>query len=316
MDYGFPDWPGLKAKLSSRLRELRRGDPSEPPLIGLQLVDSHLAEAEELLSGSGRTLDQLIEAAVQSGSETIEPIFRRLTAEELLLCEQADVGGESGWIEQLAAKVADRWLAKLNSTEVPSQLPQLRIVTFNYDRCFDQRFAAALLAELKRLATPNEYRRFVKPRYRRPVVYHPHGVISGVQPSEVQVIGTGPETEGSSLGVSYGNLDAFRTHQGNAKAARWPHLFTVDTFNDTRTVAPAYTGANQAVAQSDQVLILGMSELGQKDHKLQGFTLRHTVFLSNRSGEVDQLILSSKYPKSSIVPLGLHAGPLIASMTE
>ena len=79
-------------------------------------------------------------------------------------------------------------------------------------------------------------------------------------------------------------------------------------------MAPVYRAANQAIAASQEVLLIGISGLGHEEHKLDGFTDRHTVFLSNEDGEVSQTTLSAKYPSSRVVALGRYAAPLVESM--
>lgn len=267
-DYDFPLWGDLKDLLLEKCRENPFPD---------QIRTSDLREISTALNKMkpDETVDQI---ATEFGSQTYTA-FRLIMGLTLIESEAKDLSSNKrGWLESFVVGLSGV-LIEVQENDYPlakTLMSNLRFISLNYDRVFQQRFCQPLFEVLSTKFTPGNGRKLLdaKPRGMPQVsqigifsVYQPHGLIA--QHSDSLGMGlnrTVANDEGINIQrvLNYGDIGSFR----NSVANGWqPNITAVDDFdpNDLASL-PSYKFSDQLL-NKNRFYLAGLSEEGIQNSK-------------------------------------------------
>lgn len=262
--YGFPDWNALQTELAGRLQ-------ASISDVGLDSLDRKYCEKWTALIDetdfSSTTIDHVIS---QSYRTLVERHWIAGHIKEIIATfESRDADSTyRGWIETFG----DLFIAQIDKAETDSAAVDLvkrfKVITLNYDRCFDYHF----FGKLQKYLNEKEFadRDFLKTHERALrdffLVYHPHGSLGFLSLPDNARVGNPIASVNTYDGTKYSD---FKSNSAGSvygsRTQKYNHIELVGE-GDMRS---NYKRINEEfVTSSVNCIVLGISEVGLKGCKL------------------------------------------------
>lgn len=258
-DYGFPLWVDLKQQFYNCLVGNGIFDLSGHPGA------SHWIDV--LRTSDGKTIDNLAAEAPDDGVELFQLLIVSLLSEQ----EKHDKNNRrSGWIEKLSFVYCNLLSQHaMDKFQIRKLFQNLKIVSFNYERCFHNRFSRPVLKHVEQLykntITKNAIIENERPRCIH--IYQPHGSLGSLPQTKqgIRVISKNSHfNSAAEFEVEYG-IERNQAHSNSKFQTK--SIVPVD-FTRLYTNNRAYHEANSVIQNSGNIILIGMSDEGFNETQL------------------------------------------------
>jgi len=287
-DYGFPLWNDLRIFFEENLEKIIKKQSDIFPEI--TLTDEELENLSKwigLIHNTDWAISTIDNIIYRNGA--IKDPILKLLSYKISLCEREDVqsGNDDKWISILAEKIADYLISRRlgNKTDdaniAADFFSKIKIITLNYDRCFEYHFSLSLRHYLERGLDLNNSD---WAKYYRNIcwdVIHPHGAIA----NHVE-----PDKNCFQMKSNYGtyknpNSNMFRSYgQINEVSIE---IAEVDDLKDGHD-KNAYRLTNSYISGADMIISLGVSPAGVNNSHIS-FPDGANYYFSNHEKDRDKI---------------------------